>query len=180
MYKCSVLSIISLTTYVFVVRCRKQLPNLWPWIWNNPYWIDFLDGIFSSLEEDRAHLTPWQSLYIVGRMVLLTPILSRYALRVFVMDLKGEPRTWWGGKKNPKDWTALDKTVHALEKNTRKMVVKVHRGWRVAGPWLARNWPKLALFGLSIRWCILCEDMWRETAHWILDFWDLHSKRTGS
>ncbi|GJJ67724.1 hypothetical protein EMPS_00070 [Entomortierella parvispora] len=174
MYKYSLFSIISLSTYTFMVRNRVHLPNLWPWIWNNPYWIDFLRGIFISLEEERAHLTVWQSLYAVIVRVLMTPILSRLALRVFIMDLKEEPRTWWGGKKDPKDWTVTDRAMSALERNLRTMADHARRGWKVAGPWLARNWPKLALFGLSIRWCMLSEDMWKIATLWISDVWSYH------
>ncbi|KAG0052034.1 hypothetical protein BGZ83_003071 [Gryganskiella cystojenkinii] len=153
MYKFTFIGAIGLTVFYFAVRQHQWLPNLWPWILrNDPYWEHFLHETLAVMNEE-FYRTTW---FRICFDALWVPVFTGWSLRAFIMDLKSAPRTWWGGAEDKKDRSFVERTVDKLASNkrmraiTRNVCKIARRTWRRVGPWLAMNWPKFILLGMTI------------------------------
>ncbi|KAG0047741.1 hypothetical protein BGZ83_007259 [Gryganskiella cystojenkinii] len=139
-------------TDMILKRYHAYLPDLWPKAWNSTVGKQTMDQFLIYLDQYRTTETAYETFLATG-WVILFPALLGWTLRAFIMDLQNEPRTWWGGRVDPNRWTVVERMTATLVKNRRVQELKriVGQGFKMMGSWLALNWPKLSLMGLSIR-----------------------------
>ena len=69
------------------MRYHEYLPNLWPLIWNDPFWMEMITAITESLDSDRLVETSWQT-FSSTILFILTDAAVVWSLRVFVRKME--------------------------------------------------------------------------------------------
>ncbi|GJJ67725.1 hypothetical protein EMPS_00071 [Entomortierella parvispora] len=87
MYGYSLISVVCTPLLISVLRYHKYWPNLWPWIWNDPFWMELVSGITASMDADMLVETSWQKLDFTLRPILGV-IMTVWGLRVWIRKME--------------------------------------------------------------------------------------------